>query len=98
MGHDEARERVCAVCTNLWGYKAVRKVSLKEEELIQQTVLESYSSANTFFPSGMCRQCMHDLHKIDRGEDVQLKLPENYLCDIERQTRSSHVLVCSCRW
>lgn len=98
MGHDEARERVCAVCTNLWGYKAVRKVSLKEEELIQQKVLENYSSSNTFFPSGMCRQCMHDLHKIDRGEDVQLKLPENYLCDIERQTRSSHVLICTCRW
>ena len=59
MTHEEARMKVCAVCTNLWGYKAARKVTPEEENLIQQDVLEVYTSCNMFFPSGICVRCIH---------------------------------------
>ena len=44
MSHDEARSKVCAICTNQWGNKAARKVNKSEEEFIQNNILVSYSS------------------------------------------------------
>ena len=99
MTHEEARMKVCAVCTNLWGYKAPRKVTPEEEKLIQQDVLEVYTSCNMFFPSGICVGCIHLLTLVKRGDrDVELKLPEDYICQPARETRSSDGEVCSCRW
>ena len=99
MTHEEARMKVCAVCTNLWGYKAARKVTPEEEKLIQQDVLEVYTSCNMFFPSGICVRCIHLLTLVKRGDrDVELKLPEDYICQPARETRSSDGEVCSCRW
>ena len=66
MTHEEARMKVCAVCTNLWGYKAARKVTPEEEKLIQQDVLEVYTSCNMFFPSGICVRCIHLLIQVKR--------------------------------
>ena len=54
MTHDEARIKVCAVCTNQWGDKAVRRVNQKEETLIKLHILQNYSSENMYFPSGIC--------------------------------------------
>ena len=48
--HDEAREKVCAVCINLWGSKAVRRVSEVVERMIQQRVLEGYTPITCSFP------------------------------------------------
>ena len=95
--HEEGRNLVCAVCTNLWGKKAVRTVSEKEERLIQQNVMGSYTSSNTFFPSGICFKCIYLLQKVEKGEEVELKLPDNYFCQLDRQTRSSDH-ACQCRW
>ena len=39
MSHDEARSKVCAICTNQWGNKAARKVNKLEEEFIQNNIL-----------------------------------------------------------
>ena len=98
MTHDEARQMVCAVCTNQWGVKAVRRVNEKEEKLIKFHVLNTYNSTNLFFPSGICPRCIHHLHQLDEGEEVQLKISENYFCHIERETRSALVLICRCEW
>ena len=98
MTHDKARQLVCAVCTNMWGNKAIRNVSVQEEGLIQQNILQVYDSRNMFYPSGICKRCIYDLSKINNGEEVQLKLPDNYLCQIGRHTRSSGDEPCMCRW
>ena len=96
--HEEGRNLLCAVCSNLWGKKAVRNVSEKEERLIQQNVLGSYTSSNTFFPSGICIKCIRQLQQVEKGEEVELKLPDNYFCQLDRQTRSSDGVLCQCRW
>lgn len=96
--HDEAREKVCAVCINLWGTKAVRRVSEVEERLIQQHVLEGYTPINMFFPSGICVRCIHLLHQVKEGREVELKLPASYDCELPRHTRASEGEVCTCRW
>ena len=98
MNHYEARMKVCAVCTNQWGDKAVRRVNEKEETLIKLHILSTYSSENMFFPSGVCLMCIHHLRQKDRGEKVNLKLPENYFCQMERELRSSPLSVCKCEW
>ena len=98
LSHDENRQKVCAVCTNLWGNRAVRKVSDQEEKLIQEKILSVYSPANIFFPSGICKRCIHHLRMLGKGEVVELKLPDNYFCQLERQTRSGAEGVCNCRW
>ena len=73
-------------------------VSVQEEGLIQQKILQVYDSRNMFYPSGICKRCIYDLSKINNGEVVQLKLPDNYLCQIGRHTRSSGDEPCMCRW
>ena len=98
LTHDQARAKVCAVCTNQWGYKAARKVKGNEEKVIQEKILAVYDSSNMFFPSGICIQCIHHLAKMERGDEVELKLPEDYTCQMDRQTRSLANGVCSCRW
>ena len=96
MTHDEARGKVCAVCTNQWGDKAKRKVTEKEENLIRLHVLTTYTSTNMFFPSGICMRCIHHLQMVEKGEHVVMKLSENYFCKMDRQTRSAPVSVCKC--
>ena len=82
LTHDEAREKVCAVCTNQFGLKAARKVTESEEKLMKQNVLRMYSSINTLFPSGICIRCLHHLSMLERGEKVELKLPLAYNCQL----------------
>ena len=77
LSRDENRQKVCAVCTNLWGNGAVRKVSDQEEKLIQEKILNVYSVTNIFFPSGICKRCIHHLCMVGKGEVVELKLPDN---------------------
>ena len=98
MTHDEARMKVCAVCTNQWGDKALRKVNEKEETMIRLHILENYSSENMFFPSGICSRCIHHLQQKDKGEEVNLQLPKSYLFHMERELRSTPLSVCKCEW
>ena len=35
---------------------------------------------------------------MEKGEEVELKLPDNYFCQLDRQTRSSDGVLCQCRW
>ena len=85
MSHDEARSKVCAICTNQWGNKAARKVN-KSEEFIQNNILVSYSSSNQFSPNGICLMCLHQVNQIKKGISTQLKLSESYQCHMERVT------------
>ena len=120
--HEQCLELVCAVCTNLNGYKAKQAVSEIEVLLIQKHVFPPYQKDNIFLPQGICVRCALDLRHYDRqkqqgqdggrgpaGDDgspqqkcqrtaVKLKLPDDYICTLPVQTRSSAVLICSCRW
>ena len=98
MSHDEARSKVCAICTNQWGNKAARKVNKSEEEFIQNNILVSYSSSNQFFPNGICLMCLHQVNQIKKGIATQLKLSESYQCHMERVTRSVSNVICQCEW
>ena len=68
------------------------------ERLIQQYVLEGYTPINMFFPSGICVRCIHLLHQVKEGREVELKLPASYDCELPRHTRASEGEVCTCRW
>lgn len=114
--HQQCLELVCAVCTNLNGYKAKQAVSDIEVALIQRHVFPAYQKGNLFFPQGICVRCALDLRRYDRQEggssrgggddgassdkmtNVNLKLPEDYICNIPVQTRKSAGLSCTCRW
>ena len=41
MSHEDFRVKVCAVCVNSWGEKAVRRVTEKEEEEIRAVIPDS---------------------------------------------------------
>lgn len=97
MSHDAARALVCAVCTNEWGEKAIRKVKEKEEDQIRN-LIPDYSSIDPKFPSGICKKCVFDLRSMEQGKKVDLLLPEDYTCTVPRETRATANLVCTCRW
>ena len=96
MTHEEARQKVCAICINGHGAKASRGATAREEELISTHVIRGYRRSNMFFPSGICKWCIFDLRSIDEGKPVKLLLPESYDTEMPRQTRSSG-MECSCR-
>lgn len=102
MSHDQARQKVCCVCTNLRGKKALRGVTAAEEQLVREHVLPGFDRRIEFFPSGVCKGCMFDLAKLERGWEegakVQLVLPEDYTCELPRSTRATATIPCSCRW
>ena len=101
--HEENLKLVCSVCACLRGKKAVRTVKDSEAELIKKHVFSKFSKDSIWFPQGICVGCAVDLKQLDlqvregRG-GVNLKLPENYLCNIPTQTRSKASTSCTCRW
>ena len=60
LSHEDARVKVCAVSANGWGEKAVRRVTMKEEEEIR-AVIPDYRASDSNFPSGICKRCMFQL-------------------------------------
>jgi hypothetical protein len=36
MNHDQAREKVCAICTNEYGFKVCRNLSKEDERMIKE--------------------------------------------------------------
>ena len=104
--HEECLKLVCAVCTNLCGHKASRHVQKAEVLLIKKHVFGDYQEDNIWFPRGICSTCsrrLSDLAKQEQEEPekrkkVNLKLPDNYICEIPVQTRSKAGSVCTCRW
>ena len=82
MNHEEAREEVCAICTNKHGSKALRKVNQKEEEFISREIIQGYSQSNVFFPSGICKRCIFDMSQKEKGKPITLLLPQSYDCGL----------------
>ena len=99
LTHREAVLKVCAVCTNLHGEKAVRPVSETEELLIQQHVFSSYKRNYDWFPNGLCKRCIADLKALSKNKlKRDLLLPANYSCELPRVLRSAPAGPCQCRW
>ena len=102
MFHEEARQLVCCVCTNLRGNKAIRVVSDAEEKVVRDKVYTGYDSSSDYFPSGICKACIFDVKKLmnetEAGSTVNLVLPEDYNCQLPRATRTTSVLTCNYRW
>ena len=69
--HQECLELVCAVCTNLNGYKAKQAVSDLEVALIQKHVFPAYKKGIPWFPQGMRVRCAHDLCHLDKQKEKQ---------------------------
>ena len=66
--HEENLELVCAVCTNLNGYKAKRPVVDKDTELIRKHVFPGFCKNNIWLPQGICIRCALDLRELDQQE------------------------------
>ena len=97
--HSECLELVCAVCTNLHGEKAQRKVREgREEELIREHVFPGFLRGYDWYPQGLCRICISDLTILARGGQRTLLLPSDYSCSLPRQLRSTPPGPCTCRW
>ena len=97
--HTDAIKKVCAVCTNLYGQKAIREVTtVEEEDLIKKNIFPGYERQNDIYPQGLCKRCIFHLAALGRGEQPKLKLPEDYFCDVPRTLRSSPAGPCTCRW
>ena len=107
--HDECLTLVCAVCTNLNGKKPQRGITYEEVILVQKHVFVGYQQESTLFPTGICTRCALDLYYLEKqsgqGDEgalkkkkIKLKLPDDYLCEIPKQTRSKASSVCDCRW
>ena len=71
--HQQCLELVCAVCTNLNGYKAKKVVSDIEVELIKKYVFPGYEKHSIWFPQGLCVRCALDLREYDHKEEEQEK-------------------------
>ena len=102
MSHDQAREKVCSVCTNQRGTKAHRRINQKEEVVVRSNILPDYDSSKEHFPAGVCKRCIFDLQELSCGGEeatkVKLVLPEDYSCELPRATRATANLTCTCRW
>ena len=55
--HDENLAKVCAICWNESGMKALRGVSDREAAGIQDFVITNYSFLDPRFPRGLCATC-----------------------------------------
>ena len=73
-------------------------VTEQEEEGIKKNMLMGYSADSPWFPSGLCLKCIHDISSAAKGAEVQFKLADDYLCVLERSTRSIACTLCDCRW
>ena len=98
MSHEVAQGKVCAICTGEYGLRACQSVNEKEEQYIQKLV-PGYMLEDMHFPSGICLRCVHDLKKMSNGEEVYMRLPENYMCEeVQRDTRAQKGVACICCW
>ena len=70
MSHEEARQNVCAICTNNHGTKAHRKVNPNEVEFISREIIQGYSETNLFLPSGICKRCIFDVNQKEKGNQL----------------------------
>ena len=93
--HSENRKKVCAVCCNSRGNKAVRMINSREEMIVSEKVLHGYNKDNPYLPSGMCKGCIFDMKCLSENKNVKIHFPDSYNGGIQRQTRSSES--CSCK-
>ena len=110
LSHEKCLELVCAVCTNLNGYKAKQVVSEADAALIKKHVFPGFVRGSNWFPQGMCVRYSLDLRELDKEKgqqengceewtrSVRLKLPDDYLCDIPAQTRATATQTCIYWW
>ena len=68
--HEDCLKLVCAVCTNLGGYKAKRGISVLDESRIQKFVFAGFSKASIYSPQGLCAKCYSFLRR--KAEEADL--------------------------
>ena len=77
MSHEDKRAKVCALCINENGDKAVRRMREKEEREIK-VMIPGYQSSDPKLPSGLCKTCLFDLKLKRQGKEVEITLPSDY--------------------
>ena len=98
LSHEQARSKVCAVCLNENGDKAVKTVTPIEESLIRK-IIPYYSTANILFPSGLCKRCLLGMSQKEKGKEVKFRLPDSYVCiPAPISDTAMQPEVCQCRW
>ena len=56
---------------------------------IFEKLVPDYKLEDMRFPSGICMRCVHDLKKKSNGEEVVMRLPEDYMCaELKRDTHA----------
>ena len=68
LSHDDCLALVCAVCTNLHGKKARRRITESEAGIIGRKVFSSYQKGNPSFPQGICTTCENHLRQLKKEE------------------------------
>ena len=108
--HQQCLALVCAVCTNLNGKKAQRMLNKTEVLLVRKYVFAGYQEHSVWFPTGICNTCSTSLYLLEKqkgqadggeyakGKKVNLRLPEDYICELPIQTRKTASSPCVCRW
>ena len=91
IGHERCRSLVCVVCYN----KASHLLSKLQTKLVQEFIIEGYTSSNPDFPCGICINCGFLLSKKSKNSDVKLPSVESY--DPGRTTGLRSVSICSCK-
>ena len=87
--HEENREKVCVLCLNERGDKAIRKVMnvhprekepdgwqfkhLSEENIIRRWV-PGFNISNPLMPCGLCKRCIFIVNDTRDGKDVEHEL------------------------
>lgn len=71
LTHEECLGKVCAVCTNLHGQKASRKVSDAQIECIQKYIFSGYRKDSIYFPQGICNTCSRHLRELKQEKEQQ---------------------------
>ena len=68
LSHDDCLALVCAVCTNLHGKKARRRITDSEAGIIGRKVFSSYQKGNPSFPQVVCTTCENHLRQLKKEE------------------------------
>ena len=91
IGQEKCRSKVCVVCYQ----KASRSLSEAEIQLVQEFLIDGYSSSHPDFPNGVCTGCSINLSKKRNDPTAALSIVENY--DPDRKAGLRSVNMCSCK-
>ena len=97
-GHEENREKVCAICI----MKAKYKITAGVLERIKKYHIENYDLSDSCLPSGICSTCRALLSDIDSGKKSVDCLPDVFdysviVPEYRRATRADQNPNCNCK-